>query len=186
MSINIKLKALRTLHKLSKQKVMVIEDWGPIDLSTGVVSLSRGSEEELPNWLVNELEKKGVVKKLETLTIEELGRILFQEKQNINIPASLYKLPKDFYHKLGEKIKELQYKRESSIELIDLIRKLKAISNEIITIRIRKCILLAFLDIQDQSILSNMTEEEILIYQTIKDIIKEISGEIFGISTDRT
>jgi len=47
-------------------------------------------------------------------------------------------------------------------------------------IRLRKLIQLAFLNIDDQNLINGMTEEELLIYKTIKQLIKELYGDIIG------
>ncbi|MEM0374664.1 MAG: hypothetical protein QXV69_05090 [Sulfolobaceae archaeon] len=182
VTINLKLRAIRAIYKLSKQRVEVIEDWGPVEFCESSISLVRGSEDELPNWLALELEKRGIVKKLSELTLEELGRILFQERENINKPAVLAKIPKDFYMKIKEQLKELSRDSNKGLEVLDQIRKTRSRAEEIISIRLQKIIRLALLETNDQSFISNMTEEELLIYYSIKDLIRSIYGEIFGIS----
>jgi len=182
MTFTLKLKALKVLSKLEKQRVQVIEDWGPVEFCNGTVSLVRGSEDEIPNWLALELERKGIVKKSEEITLEELGRILFQEKESVNKPAVLAKIPKGFYSRIREQLQTISLSKDKNLEILDQLRKIRSRSEEIISIRLQKIIRLAFLETSDQSFLANMTEEELLIYQSIKDLIRLIYGEIFGIS----
>jgi len=176
--IGVRLKAIRRLAKVYKHKVMVLEDWNGSSITINGLQLIKGSQDELPYWLASVLERKNIVKIEEEVSIEDLGRILFQEKQSANTSASLIPLSKDFFFKVKSYIDILN--RENNIDNIDKIRKTRNILNEIYKIRSRKVMQLAFLEIEDQNLINNMTEEELLIYNTIKELIKELYGDIIG------
>lgn len=163
---------------LTKKKVLVLDDWGPYDNGFEEIVLSKGSEDEVSTWLGIVLQKRNVVKITDVITIDELGRILFQEKQTINTPASLSALPKDFYHRVQLLRDELKGKND--LQALELLRKLDQVVNEIVSIRIRKIMQLAFLNISDESLIDRMTNEEFLVYKTIKSVIERGIGDIIG------
>ena len=180
--LNIQLKALSRASLLHKKKVMVLDDWGPFDDGFEETSLTKGSEDELRFWLAEELQKQNKVKILDSISLEELGRILFQERQNANTPASLVKLPKDFYFRVAALITDLKMRKD--LEALEQLRRASQLINEIVSIRTRKIIQLAFLGITDQEILDRLTAEEILVYKNIKYTIDHSIGEIIGYTTD--
>ncbi|MEM0122726.1 MAG: hypothetical protein QXG79_05070, partial [Saccharolobus sp.] len=111
-------------------------------------------------------------------SIEDMGKILFQEKQNINVPASLAPLSKDFVSRIRFYLESL--KKGNNIEDLEKYKRILGIVNEIFKIRSRKILQLAFLNVDDQTLVNSMTEEELLIYNTIKQTIKELYGDIIG------
>ncbi len=175
-----KLRALKRLSLTQKEKVIVLEDSGQIDLGFSQVSLYKGSEDEVPLWLARELEKSGKAK-VNKLSLEDLGRLLFQEKQNVNVPASILKLDKDFY--LLSKFIEAELKGSSSLEDLEKLKRYYSIIKELSTIRLRKIIQLALLNINEQNLISRMSREEYLVYQTVSEIIKNYYGEVVGSSS---
>ncbi|MDT7876106.1 MAG: hypothetical protein RXR59_06280 [Sulfolobus sp.] len=176
--INIKLKALERIESFTKKKIMVLDDWGPFDDGFEEISLSKGSEDEAHLWLAETLENKNVARILDVVTLDELGKILFQERQTVSTPASLVKLPKDFYQRV--KILRNNLKNSRDLSALDQLRKVDQFINEIVSIRIRKIIQLAFLGINDQNVLDRMTGEEILVFKMVKYVIEKGIGELFG------
>ena len=179
--LTIQLKALSRASLLHKKKVMVIDDWGPFDDGFEETSLTKGSEDEVKFWLAEELQKQNKVKILDLISLEELGRILFQERQNVNTPASLVKLPKDFYFRVSALLRDLKTKKD--LEALEQLKRALQLINEIISIRTRKIIQLAFLGISDQEIMDRLTAEEILVYKNIRYTIEHSIGEIIGNTT---
>ena len=176
--ITSKIKAINRIMMLSKKKILVLDDWGPFDDGFEEISLTKGSEDEVATWLGIILQQRNIAKILDVVSIDELGRILFQEKQTINTPASLSSLPKDFYYRVELLRKELQGKND--LQALEQLRKLDQMINEIISIRIRKIMQLAFLNISDESLIDRMTNEEFLVYKEIKSIIEQGIGDIIG------
>jgi DNA replication factor GINS len=175
-----KLRALKRLSLTQKQKVLVLDDSGQIDLGFCQISLYKGSENEVPLWLAKELERLGKAK-VNRPSLEDLGRLLFQEKQNVNVPASILKLDKDFY--LLSKFLERELKGSNSLEDLEKLKRYYSVMKELSTIRLRKIIQLALLNINEQNLISRMSREEYLVYQTVSEIIKNYYGEIVGNSS---
>lgn len=177
----VKLRALSTLSEFRKRKVMVLEDFRLVDLGFGEISLTKGSEDELPGWLTDYLENKGIIKTLDEITLEELGRILFNEKQNINVPASIVKVPPNFYSLSDKLLKKLRESKD--LEALEQLRKASNMLNEVKSIRLRKIINIALLNITDQNLLSNLALEEYLLYSSLRDLISNIMVSKSGATT---
>jgi len=158
-----------SVAKAKKVRVMVLESWGPFDTGFETFHLSAGSEDEIPFWLAEELEKKGYVKVLDVVTVEDLGKVVFQEREKANVPASLVKLPRDYYVKAEYYIARLE--RSGKLEDLDAKRKAEQMLGEIRKLRMRKIINLVFLSVSDPRLLDNMTHEELLVFQRLKNII---------------
>ncbi|MEM0199764.1 MAG: hypothetical protein QXY56_00905 [Saccharolobus sp.] len=174
----VRIKAIKRLSNVHIRKVMVLEDWNGSSIMAGNFELIKGSEDSLPYWLATILERRKVVKIIDNISIEDMGKILFQEKQNINVPASLAPLSKDFVSRIRFYLESL--KKGNNIEDLEKYKRVLGIVNEIFKIRSRKILQLAFLNVDDQTLVNSMTEEELLIYNTIKQTIKELYGDIIG------
>ncbi|MUM64754.1 hypothetical protein D1867_05745 [Acidianus infernus] len=174
------LRALDKLQLTEKKKVAVFDDIGPLDLGFIEISLSKGSEDEIPLWLAQYLEKQNLVK-INSITTEELGKLLFQEKQNSTTPASLVKTYPDIYFRIKKLEEELKAKGLNGLEEL---KKVKSMVNEISLIRLRKIIQLASLSINDQTLISKMTKEEYLAYLSMRKIITSFYGDVIGNPTN--
>lgn len=174
------LRALNKLQLTERKKIMVFDDIGPLDLGFTEISLSKGSEDEIPLWLAQNLEKKNLVK-ITSISTEELGKLLFQEKQSSTTPASLVKTYPDIYFRVKKLEEELKGK---GIDGLEELKKVKSMINEISLIRLRKIIQLASLSINDQTLISKMTKEEYLAYLSMKKIISSFYGDVIGSSTN--
>lgn len=173
----IMLRAINRLQKIENKKVALFDDI-TIDLGFTELSLAKGSEDEIPLWLAEELEKTKKAK-ISSITIEELGKILFQEKQSANTPANLVKVYPDFYFRVKKLKEEL---KNSGLEGIDSLKRVNSTVNEISNIRIRKVIQLALLNIDDETVINKMAKEEYLVYKSMRQILTSFYGDVVGSS----
>ncbi|MCY0849999.1 DNA replication complex GINS family protein [Sulfuracidifex metallicus] len=172
-----RINAIRNSSLSNIRKVMVLDEWNRETIH-GEVHLAKGSEAELPRWLAEELQKEGIVKIIDSFTIDDLGRILFQEKQRPNVPASITKTDDSLYQKMKELIIDLR--NSNNISSLEQMRKAISIAAEISSLRIRKVVQLSLLDIKDEKIMDKMTQEERLIFYSIREILESIKGESYG------
>ncbi|ARM75685.1 DNA replication complex GINS family protein [Acidianus manzaensis] len=172
------LRAINRLQQVENKKVAIYDDIGPLDLGFTELILNKGSEDEIPLWIASELEKSDKVK-VYSISLEELGKIIFQEKQNINTPASLVKVYPDLYFRIKKLSNEL---KNQGIDGLESIKKINSIVNEISNIRLRKIIQLALLNIDDKTVINKMTKEEYLVYASLKSIISSFYGDVIGSS----
>ncbi|QKQ99588.1 DNA replication complex GINS family protein [Metallosphaera tengchongensis] len=175
--LTVKYKALKRLVRAKKKKVDVIDDGITIDLGHEEVKLIKGSQAEIPIWLTEILEQEGYVSP-SPISIEEISKYLYQEKQNSTVPGSLVQLPWDFYMRAKATLSELT--KGKSIQEVERLNKISYMINEVVRIRLRKIIQLASLNVGDQTILSKLTPEENLIFLELKKNLEIINGDIGG------
>ncbi|BBD72571.1 hypothetical protein HS1genome_0960 [Sulfodiicoccus acidiphilus] len=134
------------------------------------MSLQRGKEGEVPRWLTGVTQ---ILKPTQRLTLQELNRVLFQETQSASKPASLVPLHRDFYARVRELLNELKGQP-------DVSKKAESVARELVTLRLRKIMNLAFLGVQDPSIVQGMTDEELLLFSEIRELVNLYYGELIG------
>lgn len=164
-----------------KKKVEVLDDILSIDLGLEEVRLTKGNQQELPIWLIDILESEGYVTQ-NTVSREEISKYLYQEKQNLTVPASLVQIPWDFYNRTRNTLVKLS----SSIDPRDIenVKRISYMVNEITRIRLRKIVQLASLNISDQNLINRMTPEENLVFQDLRRSLSILTGENDGNSTN--
>ncbi|ABP96184.1 protein of unknown function DUF1288 [Metallosphaera sedula] len=163
--IKAKYRALGRLVKTWKRRVEVLDDTFTIDLGMEEVKLAKGSQSELPSWLIEVLEPEGYVSQI-PVTIEEISKYLYQEKQNATVPGSLVQIPWDFYMRARYTLKKLS--GSSSPSDLENYRRLSYMVNELQRLRIRKIVQLASLNVFDQTLINKMTPEENLVFQDLR------------------
>ncbi|BCU68539.1 hypothetical protein HS7_19760 [Sulfolobales archaeon HS-7] len=129
-----------------------------------IIKFNKDDEIELPFWMAEELERNGLVK-IKDIDIDELGKILFQERQSMNRPAELYPLPKNFYLEIHKMI-------DNRVNSADKDKKKLDIMKQIVDIRKRKLTQLASLNPLDQRIINNITEEEYYVVTRLSEILQ--------------
>ncbi|AWR99683.1 hypothetical protein [Metallosphaera hakonensis] len=173
-------KALRRLLKTWKRRVQVLDDAINLDLGVEEVKLIRGNQIELPDWLIHVLEPGGYVSQY-PLSIEEISKYLYQEKQNATVPASLVQIPWDFYVRARYTLRKLSSSQNQGD--IENSKKLSQMVEDILRVRMRKIVQLASLNVWDQTLISKMTPEEILVFQDLRRSLDAINGDKNGDST---
>ncbi|MCQ4335198.1 MAG: hypothetical protein RXN50_00650 [Sulfolobaceae archaeon] len=162
----------KALSYAGKVRVMVLESWGPFDSGFETITLMKGSEDEIPFWLAIELEKKGIVKTLNLAGIEDLSRVVFQEREKSNVPGSLIKLSRDFYVKSKYNTEKLSL--SDRFEDMETKKKSELLLSEIKKLRLRKILNLALLGVEDPKILDNLTYEELLGFFKIRELLETL------------
>ncbi|WP_235185654.1 MULTISPECIES: DNA replication complex GINS family protein [Acidianus] len=170
------LRAAQRLRLVESRKVTILDDIEPIDVGFSEISLRKGSEDEIPLWLGYFEQEKGSIK-VSSLSLDELGRLLFQERQNVSTPASIVKSYPDLYLRIKDLRDQL---KKGGIENFELVKKVQSSTNDLSSIRLRKVIQLALLNIVDQNVISKMTKEEYLVYLNVRKIITAFNGEVVG------
>lgn len=175
---NLKYKALRRLARTYKRKVMVQDELRSLDLGLEEVKLVKGADAELPSWLADILESEGVVGTTH-ISVDEISKYLYQEKQTSSVPASIVQMPRDFYFKVKYLMRELS-KSGTDIIQLERVRKASQMLEELKRTRGRKIVQLASLNISDQSVINKMTSEEYLVYWELRNVINTFIGDPSG------
>lgn len=163
--ITAKYRALGRLVKTWKRRVEVLDDITAIDLGMEEIKLVKGNQSELPSWLIEVLETEGYVSQI-PLTIEEISKYLYQEKQNATVPGSLVQIPWDFYIRAKYTLRKLS--GSSSPSELENYRRLSYMVSELQRLRMRKIVQLASLNVSDQILINRMTPEENLVFQDLR------------------
>jgi DNA replication factor GINS len=175
---SIKYKALRRLARTYRRKVIIHDELRSLDLGLEEVKLVKGNDPDLPSWLIDILEPEGIIGAT-PITIDEIARYLYQEKQNSSIPASLVQISNDFYFRANHLLRELS-KAGNNITQLESLKKASQMLDELKRTRGRKIVQLASLNVSDQSLINKMTTEEYLVYRELRNIINTFVGDISG------
>ena len=132
------LELIELSYKLERVRVMVVKDYGSLEIDGVVYELRRGTEIELPRWIAEVLEEAGIVEVLETgLGLEDIARIHFST-HSVKSMRELERLPENFYIQAKEYLRELEarIRRELNTTLLEEKQKAELYLVEIINRRL--------------------------------------------------
>ncbi len=158
-------------------RVVVLRDTGLIYSGEGPLELRRGTEYTLPRWVALLLERKGFVQvKDRELGIQELARIAYNEESSIGKPR-FEKIDPFFYHLVIDMVRsvEEEARRNADIKTYQMLYKYQDLLTTIGRTRMKK--MLSLLTIEpDEEIIGRFTEEERLLYYTLRDALRKWSS----------
>jgi len=167
-------------------KTKILEEIPEINLLTiSIGPYKKGDEPKLPFWLAKVLVMEKLAEYSEDINydIEELLKIqrICTEK------STLADLDKDFYIKISETIKNLRDEISNNTDfskksqILQKIDKLHTIFKEIYHRRQYKILKLASMENFNTSRLRNMTEEELILFYKLQEIINKWENEFIKI-----
>ena len=164
-------------HQLSPARVAILRDLGRVRVEEGWETFVKGDEANLPLWLVRGLIKAGYVDLREQrLTDAEVGKYLMVEK---SLKSSEFSpLKERFYMEVKELLKEF---KESPIKTSeDALRKMRLESNvsDLVRIRLRKLVQIAFLKGEVSEFMDKVLPEEKVLLNALNDAISEWLQEV--------
>jgi DNA replication factor GINS len=156
-------------------------------LEDDYVELVRGAEYNVPRWIAQLLAEKGYAKILEEgVDAVDLGRLMFNESRSRG-QIKFEKLKGYFYSKVKSTIQHLlkQYKSATNIDEIkrisDTLSTLSSNTKNLYKIRLSK--ILSLLSVQElpPEVLGNLSEEEKLLYTTIRSVLEVFNERVFEV-----
>ncbi len=154
-------------------KIIILKDLDNIALINGKIeSFKAGQEIEVNYWIAETLVNLNLAKfKEEEITLVNLSKIHWKE----TLPTSrqLPKLNKNFYCNLKRFLYRLSMEAKKEPSKLKDYEKALNISRDIINCRIRKIASLASSPSVPENILSNLTIEEMQLYEELRNIIYE-------------
>jgi len=137
-----------------------------------------GNEYSIKFWIAKQLEKAGVMRfpEEEMLDVTRLIRIQYHER--IQSVSQVSSLPEMFYPKLRYLLGELKVSSRNSVEKMREHEKVKWLSQDIITCRLKKIVSLASASDHIDQVLRNLTVEERKLYEDLRRIINEWKAKI--------
>ncbi|MGC9148475.1 MAG: hypothetical protein ACP5GI_03425 [Sulfolobales archaeon] len=168
-------------------RVMVLKDLGKTFFSE--VELTKGIEIDIPRWVAEVLEKKGLVKVLRRInTLEDLNKIAFQETiREEGSRRELYKVSPDLYFEIEKLVEEYKSRIDSrDPRVYSEFSKLLTSAGKLIRSRFRKIFyIIQVSEAIDEEVEKRMTIEERVFYRNLlRSIVSWIRGveKILGVS----
>lgn len=156
-------------------------------LEDGYVELVKGAEYNLPRWIAQLLAEKDYAKVLEEdIDAVAIGRLMFNESRSRG-QIKFEKLKGYFYSRVKTTIQHLlkRYKSASNIEEIksvsDTLSALSSNTKNLYKVRLSK--ILSLLSVQElpPEVLNNLSEEEKLLYNTLRVILEVLNKRVFEV-----
>ena len=137
-----------------------------------------GNEYSVKFWIAKLLEKTGTIRFLEEemLDIAKLSKIQWTE--HIQSVSQVSSLSETFYPKLRHLLSELKISSRSNVEKMREYERVKWLSQDIVTCRLKKIILLASAADPLSQVLKNLTVEERRLYEDLRKTISEWKTQI--------
>lgn len=176
------LELIELSYKLKPVRVMVVKDYGSLEIDGATYELRRGTEVEIPRWIAEVLEEAGVVEVLETgLGLEDIARIHFST-HSVKSVRELERLPENFYMQAKEYLRELdaRIRRELNPMLLEEKQKAELYLVEIIGRRLSMIVqvLRSFASLVE--VYERFSEEEKLLADVLRGLIEEWRKKVFG------
>ncbi len=177
--VDLGLRVIRRMYRERGVRVIVIRDTGLIYTGEGPIELRRGTEYTLQQWVAERLEREGFVKiKDGGIALEDLARIAYNEESSINKPR-FEKIDEYFYNLVLDEIKriEREAREKADIKTYRMLYEYQDLLSTIGRTRLRK--ILGLLTIEpEEEIINRFTEEERLLYYTLKDALQKWLTEL--------
>ena len=176
------LELIELSYKLERVRVMVVKDYGSLEIDGAVYELRRGTEIELPRWIAEVLEEAGIVEVLETgLSLEDIARIHFST-HSVKSMRELERLPENFYIQAKEYLRELEarIRRELNTTLLEEKQKAELYLVEIINRRLGMILQVLRSPASLAEIYEKFAEEEKLLADALRGLIEEWREKVFG------
>jgi len=176
------LELIELSYRLKPVRVMVVKDYGSLEIDGVMYELRRGTEVEIPRWIAEVLEEIGVVEILETgLSLEDIARIHFST-HSVKSMRELERLPENFYIQAKEYLKELEtrIRRELNPMLLEEKQKAELYLVEIVNRRLNMIIQVLRSPASLAEIYEKFSEEEKLLADALRGLIEEWRKKVFG------
>ncbi|MDH5459676.1 MAG: hypothetical protein OEY95_00020 [Candidatus Bathyarchaeota archaeon] len=132
-----------------------------------------GNEYEVQYWIALELEKHGIARFREEERLDATKLYKIQWKERVQTAGQISKLPENFYPKLRRYLAELKEEIIKKPEKMREYEKVRHLTRDIISSRLKKIVSLASAPAQTEQILKNFTSEERFLYKRLYKLINE-------------
>jgi len=173
-------------YEMSGVRVVFLKNYNRLPTPGGVINVRKGDELELPRWQARLLENEGIVDiREQDMDIDYINTYHFREKKRV-AANQLSQMPRDFYLKAKELVDKLnKLIRENPSHM--LLRDREIVEKNLIELaesRLAKIMRLSQTgggeDLRDR-----MTPEEVLVYDSLKNIIETWRSYVKSIFPER-
>lgn len=128
-----------------------------------------GEEHEVRFWIAHELEKAHIARLREEESLDVVKLYKMHWKENVQPATQISSLSEDFYPRLRRYLASLESIK--SPEKIKEYEKATTLSRDIVNCRLKKIVSLASGPAQTDQTLNNLTREERVVYESLREII---------------
>lgn len=137
-----------------------------------------GNEYSVMFWIAKHLEKAGLVRLPEPAMLDVAKLVKIQWTERIQLVSQVSSLPEAFYPQLRCLLEELKVSSRNNIEKMKELEKVKWLSQDIATCRLKKIISVSSAPDRADQVLTNLTPEERRLYEDLKTTINEWKAKI--------
>lgn len=130
-----------------------------------------GEEREVRFWIANELEKAGIARLREEESLDAVKLYKMHWKESVQPATQISSLSEDFYPRLRRYLACLKSESIKRPEKMKEYEKASRLSRDIVNCRLKKIVSLASAPAQTDQTLRNLTKEERVIYESLREII---------------
>ncbi|AFH43359.1 hypothetical protein [Fervidicoccus fontis] len=178
-----RLELLKQAFNNTSVKVIAVSDIDQTVLPNGaVLKAKKGEEVELPRWIANFLEERGLVKrKWDEISVQEVSKIHYREMSRRAV-KDIEQLPSNFYWLVQEYLDYLEKKIRSEADpsFIEDRQNLLEFLSEIVEKRMRAVITYVFSYGDYTEISQKLTQEEIILAEELKNLLIQWKKIVIG------
>lgn len=139
-----------------------------------------GNEYEVQQWIACKLEELGVARFRAEERLDSTKIYKIQWRARIQTAGQITKLPEYFYPKLRRYLEQLKRELEKKPEKMREYNKTRQLAGDIVSLRLKKIVLLASAPAQTEQVLKKFTDEERFIYDQLFRIINRWRTQILN------
>ncbi len=167
-------------HMLSPARVAVLRNLNKVRLENGWESFVRGDEATLPYWMATALSSEGYVDLREQkLTDSDVGKYLLVEK---GLKSNEFtSLKERFYLEARQLMNSLKNSPIRGSEDLAKLIKLEGNLSDLLRIRLRKIVQIAFLGGKPEEYVDRLLPEERALFVLVREMIASWSEEVLSL-----
>jgi hypothetical protein len=137
-----------------------------------------GNEYEIYDWIVEELEKAGIVHRREDDRLDSAKLYKIQWKERAQTAGQIIKPSESFYPELRRCILRLKEESQRTPEKMREWERAMQLTQDIVNSRLKKIVTLATAPTQTDNLLKNLTDEERFLYNQLTKLIHQWRDKI--------
>ncbi len=153
-------------------KIVINRNCPAIELAgLEVGPFKEGEEHEVRFWIAQELERAGIARLREEESLDAVKLYKMHWKENVQPATQISALSEDFYSRLRRYLASLKRESIKRPEKMKEYEKATRLSRDIVNCRLKKIVSLASAPAQTDQTLNNLTREERVVYESLREII---------------
>lgn len=130
-----------------------------------------GEEHEVRFWIANELERAGIARLREEEALDAVKLYKMHWKESVQPATQISSLSANFFPRLRRYLADVKRESMKQPEKMKEYEKATRLSRDIVNCRLKKIVSLASAPAQTDQTLHNLTREERVLYESLREII---------------